>query len=112
METLHLGCRTCEFQLNGICTNHKSEIGYGRRIDRAIEEKTCWSISLDYFATLVSTLPLKDQRMIRQDDRITVYELLERVETGEWNSMVIRRMEDHEEDKQGLACWSNHGAFV
>lgn len=112
MEILNLGCRTCEFQMNGICTNHKSEIGYGKRIDREIQEKTCWSISLDYFATLVSTLPLKDQRMIRQDDRITVYELLERVETGEWNSRVMKRLEETEEQTQQLDFWSQHGAFV
>jgi hypothetical protein len=97
---LNLSCRTCEFHKNGLCTSHKSEIGYLGRIDRSVEEMKCWSMSLEYFATLVSTLPLKDQKLIRQDEHVTVYELLERVETGAWNSKVLRRWEEAQQPRE------------
>ncbi|WP_281886426.1 hypothetical protein [Paenibacillus sp. YYML68] len=94
MYNLTINCRTCEFFANGRCTNPRSEVGYNQMIQSMdVEGKGCWSISLDYFSLLVSCLPLKDQKWVHIDESLTVIELLERVETGEWGYTVRRRMQ-------------------
>jgi|GEM_PF-3175690 len=116
MQPLQLNCRTCEFFMNGTCMNPKSEIGFKQLIERMSDEgRSCWSISLNYFSVLVGTLPLKEQRMMQELDDITVYELLERVETGCWGRGMLRRMESRTvtvSSQSPLPLSASFGAFL
>ncbi|MCD1257717.1 hypothetical protein B5M42_002540 [Paenibacillus athensensis] len=116
MQTLQLNCRTCEFFMNGTCVNPKSEIGFNQLIERMTDEgRSCWSISLNYFSVLVGTLPLKEQRMMADMDDITVYELLERVETGSWGRDVLRRIESRTvtmSSQSPMPLYPSFGAFL
>jgi hypothetical protein len=84
-------CTTCEFLVEGICTNHKGIHGRGWEPVATNREKTCWSMSMNYFMNIVSQLPEYEQQLIRYNESITVDDLLHRIHAGYWKPQILRK---------------------
>ncbi|MDF2962535.1 MAG: hypothetical protein K0S39_4270 [Paenibacillus sp.] len=95
-------CETCEFLIEGICTNRNGKHGRGWRPGDTDRENVCWSISLDYFSEIISELPDYEQQFVRFNDHITVNDLLHRIEAGYWKPAVLKKAGRAELDKQSV----------
>jgi hypothetical protein len=87
-------CETCEYLLNGICTNVKGIHGRGWRPGETDRDRGCWSISLAHFTEIVSQLPDYEQKLIRNHESISVEDLLHRVDLGFWSAKVLKKTKE------------------
>jgi hypothetical protein len=88
---VELDCSTCEFLVEGICTNHKGIHGRGWRPEMTVRDKTCWSMSIDYFMNIVTQLPEYEQQLIRHNENITVEDLIHRLQAGYWKPQLLKK---------------------
>lgn len=95
---LHLdkSCKTCECNINNICTNKY----YGRKTPVYIDENCdCWDIGFEYYSKIMNSLPwyLNKLRIIKND-----YEILDLVELDEKNFPIKLNIFDVIENIYGL----------